>query len=113
MFGRKHGDKGENTAKEPLDVACVLDTTPQRRWLSNIVDADLVSRFGISLHISSTEPGGEDARRGLSSFRCIASTGKMVAVAIPEVGDHNSVARMVDGEAAQLVVRVHSKFICQ
>ena len=51
------------------------------------------------------EPG-EDVRKGLSSSRCIGSTGKMVAAAaIPEVGDHNSVARMVDGgEAAQLVV---------
>ena len=37
----------------------------------------------------------------------------MVAVAILEVGDHNSVARMVGGEAAQLVVGVHSKFICR
>ena len=111
MFGRKH--KGENTAKEPLDVTCVIDTTPQRRRLSDIVDADLV-RFGINLHISSTEPG-EDVRKGLSSSRCIASTGKMVAAAAtPEVGDHNSVARMVDGgEAAQLVVGAHSKFICR
>jgi hypothetical protein len=38
----------------------------------------------------------------------------MVAAAIPEVGDHNSVARMVGGgQADPLVVGVHSKFICR
>lgn len=29
------------------------------------------------------------------------------AAAILEIGDHNSVAQLVDGEGAQLVIRVH------
>ena len=37
----------------------------------------------------------------------------MVAAAIPELVDHNSVARMVGGEAAQLVIGVRSEFICR
>jgi hypothetical protein len=78
--------------------------------LSKIVDPDLVE-FEISIHVSSTEPG-DDVRREPSSSRCIASTGKMAAAAaaaaaILEIGDHNSVAQLVDGEGAQLVIRVH------
>jgi hypothetical protein len=53
VFGKKH--KGENTAKEPLDVASVIDTTPQRCLLSKIVDPDLVG-FGISFHVFVHKP---------------------------------------------------------
>ena len=109
MLGRKH--KGENTAKEPLDIAGVIDATPQRSSLSNIVDPDLV-RFGISFHVSPTRPG-EDVHRGLSSSRCIGSNGKKAVAAILEIEGHNSVARMVVGEGAQLVIGVCNKFICR
>jgi hypothetical protein len=54
MFGSKR--EGENTAKEPFDVAGVIDTTPQGCLLSNIVDPDLV-RFKISIHVSPRVPG--------------------------------------------------------
>jgi hypothetical protein len=82
--------------------------------LSKIIDPDL-DGFGISFHVSSTEPG-DDVRRGLSSSRCIASTGKKAAAAVAvilETGDRNAVARLVDGEGAQLVIGVCSKFICR
>jgi len=68
--------KVENTAKEPLDVAGVVDTPPQRFTLSEIVDPDLVEPE-ISLQVSSSEQR-DDVRRGLSSFQYSANTGKTV-----------------------------------
>lgn len=91
--------KAENTrtAKEPLHVAGVVDTPPQRFTLSEIVDSDL---FGpeISLQVSSSEQS-DDVRRGLSSFQYSANTGK-TAVA----GDRE--------EDVHLAIQAYIKSIC-
>jgi hypothetical protein len=51
----------------------------------------------------------ENGRRGLSSSQCIGSIRNTVDVDL--VLDDNTDAQPVDGEGAQLVVRVYSKFI--
>lgn len=95
MFGGV--TKAENTAKEPLDVAGIVDTPPQRFTLSEIVDPDLVEHE-ISLQVSSS--GHSDGvRRGLSSFQYTANTGN-TAVA----GDR--------AEEVHLVIQEYIKSIC-
>jgi hypothetical protein len=96
----------ENTAKESLDVTGVIDASPQRCSLFEIVDADLV-RPEISLQVLSSEPG-DDIRRGLSFFQCTANTRNtvVVLVVVVVVGLHK------DGEGGHLAIRVYSKSIC-
>ena len=95
MFGGV--TRAENTAKEPLDVAGVVDTPPQRFTLSEIVDPDLVEPE-ITLQVSSSDQSG-DVRRGLSSFQYIANTGN-TAVA----GDR--------GEEDHLAIQAYIKSTC-
>jgi hypothetical protein len=91
--------KAENTAKEPLDIAGVVDTPPQGFTLSEIVDPDLVEHE-ISLQVSSSEHS-DGVRRGLSSFQYTANTGK-TAVAV--AGDRE--------EEVHLAIQVYIKSIC-
>jgi hypothetical protein len=65
--------KTENTAKEPLDIAGVVDTPPQHFILSEIVDSNLVEAE-ISPEASSSEQS-DGIHRGLSSFQYTANTG--------------------------------------
>lgn len=88
----------ESTTKEPLNVARVVDTSPQRCRLSKIVDPDLVGPE-ISLRISYSELG-DDVRRGLSSSQCTTNTQNMAVV-----------GHRKDGEGGRLAIRVHSESI--
>ena len=99
-LGKIH--KRRFTAEEPLDIAGVIDAPPQRCFLSKIVDSDL-----IKCEIRCTfcpRNGVEDVRKGLSSSRCIESTGKRAAAILE---DHNAVARWVVDELVRLVTRVY------
>ena len=103
-FGKTQ--KGRFTTEEPLDIAGVIDAPPQRCFLSKIVDSDLV---GCKITFCPRNRV-EDARRGLSSSRCIGSTRKKAAAILE---DHNAVARWVVDEFVRLVIGVCSKCICR
>ena len=76
--------RSENTAKEPLNVARVVDTSPQRCTLSKIVDPDLVGSE-ISSHISCSGLS-YNIHRELSSSQCTTNTRNMAVAGLRKDG---------------------------